>query len=535
VIKGDSNHRLADQIDVDISIRMTGHKNVVLVVGGGGREHAIAYKISQSNKVDEVIVAPGNGGTACAGGKITNIEIAAEDIKGLLALAKERKVSLVVVGPEQPLVDGLSDLCKEANIPCFGPSAAAAQIEASKAWSKDFMARNLIRTAKYRNFTDFESAKNYLENIKHRVVVKASGLAAGKGVIIPTTVEESVEAARSIMCDNTFGAAGAEIVVEEFLEGEEISLLAFCDGTTSVCMPGAQDHKRIFDGDEGPNTGGMGAYAPAPLLTASLRHQCMGIVQATVTAMAEEGCPYQGVLYAGFMITADGPAVLEYNCRFGDPETQILLPLLSSDLYDIFQACVSGSLTEEIVKFSHESACTVVLAAPGYPGVYPKGAVISGVGYAEQVPGVTVFHAGTLLNKNLELVTNGGRVLAVTGRGATITAAVSNAYKAVKMITFEGKQNRMDIAHRGLSAPLRIGVLASTRGTALQAVIDAIESGKLNAKITIILSNKKDAGILDRAKAHKIPSKYIALGGRICIYICIHIYIYHNMYIYTYI
>jgi len=268
-------------------------------------------------------------------------------------------------------------------------------------------------------------------------------------------------------------SAGAEIVVEEYLEGEEISLLAFCDGVTAVGMPGAQDHKRIFDNDQGPNTGGMGAYAPAPLLTTSLRHQCMGIVQATVAAMAAEGCPYQGVLYAGFMITKEGPAVLEYNCRFGDPETQVLMPLLASDLFDVMMACVRGTLSDGLVRWSRDAACTVVIAAPGYPGTCPKGAPISGLEAAGNVPGVTVFHAGTKLasppsSSGHQVVTNGGRVLAVTGRGATINAAVANAYRAVKLIDFEGRQHRSDIAHRGMSAPLRVGVLGSTRGTDMQ-------------------------------------------------------------------
>ena len=495
-------------------------KRVVLVVGSGGREHAIAYRMACSPQVDEVLVAPGNGGTATAGGKIRNVELSSDNIPILVAFAKEQGVSLVVVGPEQPLVDGLSDAMNAASIPCFGPSAKAAQIEASKAWSKDFMARNMIRTARYKNFTDFNEAKKHLESIDYRVVVKASGLAAGKGVIIPTTQEESIEAAKSIMLDQSFGNAGAEIVVEEFLEGEEISLLAFCDGVTAVGMPGAQDHKRIFDGDQGPNTGGMGAYAPAPLLTTSLRHQCMGIVQATVAAMAAEGCPYQGVLYAGFMITKEGPVVLEYNCRFGDPETQVLMPLLSSDLYDIMLSCVRGTLNEGLVKWSPEAACTVVMAAPGYPGSCPKGAVITGLEAAGAVSGVTVFHAGTKLaaasssSSGQNVVTNGGRVLAVTGRGVTINAAVANAYKAVTMIDFVGRQYRTDIASRGMSAPLRLGVLGSTRGTDMQAVIDAIEKGTLNAKITVVVSNKADSGILDRASRHGIISKHIPVQGR---------------------
>jgi phosphoribosylamine--glycine ligase len=421
--------------------------NVVLVVGSGGREHAIAYKMAESNIVEKVFVAPGNGGTAVAGGKISNVSIDSIDIAGLVTFARDNKISLVAVGPEQPLVDGLSDAFAKIGIPCFGPSALAARIEASKAWSKDFMARNGIRTARYKNFTNFDDAKAYLNGIDFRVVVKASGLAAGKGVILPNSKDEAIEAARKIMLDSSFGSAGSEVVVEEYLEGEEISLLAFCDGKTAVGMPGAQDHKRIFDHDMGPNTGGMGAYAPAPLLAAELRTQCMEMVQKSVTAMAAEGCPYQGVLYAGFMITKEGPSMLEYNCRFGDPETQVLLPLLKSDLYGIMMACVKGELTEELVSWRQEAACTVVMAAPGYPGAYPKGAVITGIEAAAAVPGVTVFQAGTQLQGH-SLLTNGGRVLAVTGRGATINAAAKNAYKAVNKINFEGMQFRTDIARR---------------------------------------------------------------------------------------
>lgn len=294
----------------------------VLVVGSGGREHAIALTLAKSQKVTKVFVAPGNGGTS--GGKIQNISLKTNE--DMVAFAVQNNISLVAVGPEQPLVDGLTDMMTKAGVACFGPYSAAARIEASKAWSKDFFARNDIPTARYKNFTSFEEAKRHLESIDYKVVVKASGLAAGKGVIIPENTGEAIEAARYIMVDGSFGKdAGAEVVIEEFLEGEELSLLAFCDGNIAIGMPGAQDHKRVFDGDMGPNTGGMGAYAPAPICTPELRKQCMEIIQRTVSAMASEGCPYKGVLYAGFMITKNGPSVLEYNCRMGDPETQVCI------------------------------------------------------------------------------------------------------------------------------------------------------------------------------------------------------------------
>lgn len=492
----------------------------VLVMGSGGREHAMAVALAKSSQVSRVLVSPGNGGTALAGGKISNVAVPGDNAS-LVAYAQQNSISLVAVGPEQPLVDGLVDAMDQAGIPCFGPSQQASQLEASKAYSKDFMQRHGIRTATYRNFTDFAAAKAYLESpdCPARVVVKASGLAAGKGVLIPENREAAVAAARSIMVDQVFGGAGLEVVIEEFLEGEELSLLAFCDGKTAVPMPGAQDHKRVFDKDQGPNTGGMGAYAPAPILTPGLLADCMAIVQVTVDKMREEGRPYKGVLYAGFMIckSAQGwlePVVLEYNCRFGDPETQVLLPLLESDLYDIMLACSQGRLTPGHVIFSKKSACTVVCAAPGYPNSYPKGSVITGLGDAVGCRDVTVFHAGSTVGADgVTAVTSGGRVLAVTGMGDSLRGAVDAAYKGVAAVSFPGMHCRSDIAARGLDAPLVLGVIGSTRGTDMQAVIDAIESGKLRARIALVVSNMSQAGILERATKHNIPNTFINATG----------------------
>lgn len=507
--------RLSD-IDAQIASTLNTLGDTVMIIGSGGREHAIAVKIALSAKVDTVLVAPGNGGTSNAGGKVSNVDnLDVSDNEAVVSFAKSNGVAFVIVGPEQPLVNGLSDALGAAGIACFGPSARAAKIEASKAWSKDFFSRHSIRTARYRNFTDFAEAKVYIESQDYRMVIKASGIAAGKGVVIPSSTKEAVEAARQIMLDRTFGSAGDEVVVEEFLEGEELSLLAFCDGERVSLMPAAQDHKRALDGDEGPNTGGMGAYAPAPLATPELLAQCAAVLRATVRGMALEGAPYKGVLYAGFMITKEGPSVLEYNCRFGDPETQVLLPLLESDLYVIMRECVSGTLDPCAVRWVDGYACTVVCAAPGYPGAYPVGSPVSGLDEATGVAGVTVYHAGTRGGSNpREVVTSGGRVLAVTGTAKTLRGAVQGAYKGVGRVRFEGMHFRKDIAQRGLRAPLRIGVIGSTRGTDMQAIIDAIEAGKLNAKISVVVSNKKEAVILKRAEAHGIATKFIGAAGK---------------------
>ncbi|CAM9506795.1 unnamed protein product [Ectocarpus sp. 6 AP-2014] len=517
---------------------------VVLVIGSGGREHAIALKLADSPRVSHVYVSPGNGGTGSgrhAGVSNADIPSSAKSGDGphaaVVEFAKSKGVSLVAVGPEVPLVDGVADALEAAGVPCFGPSAAAAKLEASKAYSKDFMARNDLRTARYACFTDFEAARSYVMEAGHRVVVKASGLAAGKGVLMPETKEEAVAALEVVMVKKEFGESGAEVVVEEFLEGEEVSILAICDGKTAVCMPGAQDHKRALDGDGGLNTGGMGAYAPAPCLTPRLARECADICQSTVTAMAAEGSPFVGVLFAGFMLTKEGPVVLEFNVRMGDPETQALLPLMESDLYEVMLACTEGRLAETPVAFTPgAAAATVVLAADGYPGKYPKGMPISGLEDAAAIPGVTVYHAGTkaaapatatAAETQLSVsgggggggvVSSGGRVLAVTGTGASFAEALDAAYRGVGVVKFSPCHYRKDIGHRAKTAPLRVGVLASGRGTALQAVIDscatAAEDGGLNAEVVIVVTNKKEAPVRDRAKKHGIPEIFVASKGR---------------------
>jgi len=430
----------------------------VLVVGSGGREHAIAAKLAASPRVRQVYCAPGNGGTAKEP-KVSNVAVADSDVAGLVAFAVEKKVALVFVGPEVPLCAGLADACKKAGVPCFGPSKAAAELEASKAFSKSFFAKHKLPTAAFRNFTEgeHEAACEYVSAeyaAGREVVVKASGIAAGKGVLMPASLEEALQAVKTIMVDRAFGDAGKEIVVEQLLLGEECSCMAFCDGKTMAMMPAAQDHKRALDGDQGPNTGGMGAYAPAPCLTPQLRSQVEQVLRRTVDAMASEGRPYVGVLYGGFMLTKDGPLLLEYNCRFGDPETEVLLPLLESDLFEVALGCAEGSLSARVpeLKWKAGAAATVVCAAKGYPGSYPKGLPISGLEAAGAVTGVQVYHAGTKLTEAGH-VSSGGRVLAVTGVGADFRLALQNAYAGVAKIAFnpaDGLQFRRDIGHKAL-------------------------------------------------------------------------------------
>mmetsp|Transcript_100359 Transcript_100359/g.321808 ORF Transcript_100359/g.321808 Transcript_100359/m.321808 type:complete len:450 (+) Transcript_100359:70-1419(+) len=414
----------------------------VLVVGGGGREHAIAVKLRESPRVRHVFCAPGNGGTA-AEDRMTNLAVGDVDVEGLVKAALEKKVGLVFVGPETPLVAGLVDACDAAGIPCFGPSRAAAELEASKAFSKDFFAKYDLPTAAFKNFnaTDYDAAVKYVEDeyaAGREVVVKASGLAAGKGVLMPQNLQEAKAAVKEIMVDRAFGDAGDEVVIEQLLVGEECSCMAFSDGKVASMMLPAQDHKRVDDNDQGPNTGGMGAYAPAPCLTPDLKVKVQDVLQRTVEAMAKEGRTYKGVLYGGFMLTKDGPLLLEYNCRFGDPETQVLLPLLASDLFEVALACAQGELMARVpeVKWKDQAAATVVCAAKGYPGSYPKGLPIFGLEEANSVEGVKVYHAGT---KQAEggLVTSGGRVLAVTGIAENFTEALSRAYQGVDKLRFD--------------------------------------------------------------------------------------------------
>ncbi|MBI4787416.1 MAG: phosphoribosylamine--glycine ligase [Chloroflexi bacterium] len=416
----------------------------VLIVGSGGREHALAWKAAQSPRLQRLFVAPGNPGTAqCA----QNIPIHADDAPTLVAFAREHAIDLVIIGPEQPLAAGLSDELRAAGIRVFGPSRAAAQIEASKAFSKAFMARHHFPTARYTTVTGVPAALECLRTVGYPVVIKASGLAAGKGVIIPESNAEAEAALRRIMVAREFGAAGAEVVIEERLQGEEVSLLAFSDGVTVSPMPPARDHKRLRDGDTGPNTGGMGAYAPAPLCPPDMVVEfTRTILQPTVDGMRAEGVPFVGVLYAGLILTRDGVRVLEFNCRFGDPETQPLMLLLESDLLEIADACASGRLANIEIKWKAGAAACVVLASEGYPEKAITGRAISGL--ENPLTNAVVFHAGTRL-ENGRVVTAGGRVLGVTGCGDSLEHAIRRAYAVVGAVRFEGMQYRRDIADCG--------------------------------------------------------------------------------------
>ncbi len=423
----------------------------ILVIGSGGREHAIGLKLAQSPQKPELLFAPGNPGMAALG---TCHPIAADDLPALLKLAAAEKPDLTVVGPEVPLVKGLVDVFRKAGHTVFGPTAAAARLEGSKAFSKDFMARYGIPTAAYQTFTEHEPARAFLEKTGAPVVVKASGLAAGKGAVVCMTLEEAHVALDSMLGpDAVFGEAGREVVIEEFMEGEEASVFAVCDGERYVLLPTAQDHKRAFDGDAGPNTGGMGAYSPAPIMTPELLERtCREVIEPTLAGMRTEGCPYEGVLYVGLMLTTQGPKVVEFNCRLGDPETQCVLPIHEGDLADLFLAAATGQLDSAKhgrAQAPRESAAVIVLASGGYPGPYRNGMRIEGVDEAETVPGVQVLHAGTKLQDGF-LATAGGRVLGVTGKGGTLKAALSTAYAGVDRIHFEGMHFRRDIGQKGL-------------------------------------------------------------------------------------
>ncbi|MCB9795217.1 MAG: phosphoribosylamine--glycine ligase [Alphaproteobacteria bacterium] len=421
----------------------------ILLVGGGGREHALSRSLAASPRCARLLVAPGNGGTE-SDCHVTNVD--AISTEALLALVSAEGVGLVVVGPEAPLAEGLADQLAALGVPCFGPSKAGARLEASKAWAKEFMARHGIPTARGAAFTEAEAARAFFRDLDHDVVIKASGLAAGKGVVVCDDADQALAAIEQILEKGAFGAAGETLIVEERLSGPEVSLLAFVDGERMAIMPAAQDHKRAGEGDTGPNTGGMGAYAPAPVLTPELLERARReVLEPTLAGLKAEGIDYRGVLYAGLMLTEDGPKVLEFNCRFGDPETQVLLPLLESDLVEIALACAAGALDPEAVTWRAGSAATVVLASAGYPGAYQKGQMITGTNAAEQVAGVQVFHAGTRLVEG-ELETSGGRVLAVTGVGEDLASALERAYEGVHHIRFEGAWHRGDIGARALPA-----------------------------------------------------------------------------------
>lgn len=417
----------------------------ILLVGGGGREHAIAWKIAQSPLCTELVVAPGNVGIAQLG---RTAAVKADDVEGQVRLAQTERPDLVVVGPDNPLALGLVDRLHETGIPAFGPTAAAARIEASKAVAKEVMARAHIPTARFKIVDDYASAEAWVRRENQPFVVKADGLALGKGVIVAETVEETLAALRSMLHEHTFGAAGQRVVLEERLHGDEVSLLAFSDGRTVVPMLASQDHKRLLDGDRGPNTGGMGAYAPVPAIDAAMIAELTTtVLQPTIDTLRDMGTPFVGVLYAGLMLTPDGPRVLEFNARFGDPETQVLLPLLDSDLLEIMLACAEGRLTPELVRWRSGHAWGVVLAAEGYPAQPRSGDPINIP--AQLPPDTLLFHAGTALHEN-QPVTAGGRVLTAVGLGDTPGDAREKAYALAEQVTFAGKQMRRDIGWRAL-------------------------------------------------------------------------------------
>lgn len=421
----------------------------ILLIGGGGREHALAWKLAQSDKVEKIFAAPGNPGIAMLK-KCSCIDLKLDDLEKVADYAEEESIDLTVVGPEATLVAGIADVFKRRGLPVFGPSKAAAQLEGSKAFSKELMAKYNIPTAFFKICEDMETAKAYVKEKGAPIVVKADGLAAGKGVVVAMTEEEALEAIEEMMGDHKFGNAGARVVLEEYMEGEEASLLAFTDGKTVVPMLAAQDHKRIFDNDQGPNTGGMGTYAPTPVMTDILRLKATErILKPVVAAMAKEGTPYQGCLYAGLMIKDDVIKVVEFNCRFGDPETQVVLPLLESDLAEIMLACATGTLDQADVAWYDKAAVCVVMASGGYPESYETGKAITGLAEADAQENTVVFHAGTK-NAAGSIVTAGGRVLGVTAVDDNIRAARDRAYAAVENIKFDGAFYRKDIAWRAL-------------------------------------------------------------------------------------
>ncbi|MEI8270210.1 MAG: phosphoribosylamine--glycine ligase [bacterium] len=432
------------------------NKQKILIIGGGGREHAIGWKIAQSPRCGELFFASGNGGTASLG---TNLDIKGTEIEKLIDFVKKEKIDLTLAIPDDPLALGIVDEFQKENLRIFGPTKKAAQLESSKAYSKNFMARNKLPTAKFETFTEINEALAYLEKQSLPIVIKASGLALGKGVIIAQTFDEAKEALENILVKKVFGEAGNEVVIEEFLTGPEISIHAFSDGKTFSMFPTSQDHKRVGEGDAGPNTGGMGTIAPLPFINDEIFNNIKEeIVSKTLDAMNKENNPFIGVIYPGLMLTSDGPKILEYNVRFGDPETETYMRLLETDLLDIVDACIDQKLSELEIKWKNISACTVILASGGYPGNYEKGKIISGINEADpsnssglkKTNNVVVFHAGTKYDESGNLITNGGRVLGISAIGENLEEALATVYEAVSTISFEGMQYRKDIGRKTL-------------------------------------------------------------------------------------
>lgn len=414
----------------------------VLIVGGGGREHAIAWKCSKSERVDELYAAPGNAGIAEVA---TCVDISVMDAKGLVSFALDKKIDLTIIGPDDPLVAGVADEFIKEGLRVFGPSANAAIIEGSKAFSKDLMKKYNIPSAAYETFDNAKAAIDYLETASMPIVLKADGLALGKGVLICNNLDEAKEGVKTLMLDKQFGSAGDKIVIEEFMTGREVSVLCYCDGTHIKPMTSAQDHKRAKDGDKGLNTGGMGTFSPSPFYTREIDEYCMkNIYQPTMDAMKAEGRAFKGVLFCGLMLTKDGPKVLEYNARFGDPETQVVLPRMKNDIIDVMEACIDGRLDEIELCFEDNAAVCVVLASDGYPEHYDKGFLIEGLDSFKDKEDYYVFHAGSKQTAD-GVVTNGGRVLGITAKGEDLVSARANAYKATEWVSFENKYMRHDI------------------------------------------------------------------------------------------
>ena len=426
-------------------------KEKILIIGSGGREHAIGWKIAQSKHDAELYFAPGNGGTIELG---VNVPIKATDIPALLDFARREKITLTLAIPDDPLALGIVDEFRKNELRIWGPTKAAAQLESSKAFSKKFMQKHNLPTAKFEVFTDYDKAKEYLSKMDLPIVIKASGLALGKGVIIAENRDEARDALYNILVKKVFGEAGSEVVIEEFLVGPEISTHAFSDGVSYKVFPSSQDHKRALENDLGLNTGGMGTITPVPFVSAELMNQIeKEIIAPTLKAMQEEGIPYEGILYPGLILTKDGPKILEYNARFGDPETQVYMRLLETDLLEILQASVDHKLADVDITWKNISACNVVLASGGYPLDYEKGKVISGIKDAEQESGIVVFHAGTI-SKDSQLLTNGGRVLGVCAIGNNLESALNSAYKAVSKISFDKMEYRKDVGKKALATIL---------------------------------------------------------------------------------
>ena len=419
----------------------------VLVVGKGGREHAIAWKLAQDKNVKKVFIAPGNAGTTLVG---ENVDIAVNDFEKLAEFAENEKIALTLIGPEDPLAEGIVDFFSEKGLTAFGPSKKAAVIEGSKVFTRQLLQKHGIPSAEFKAFDEAEKAKQHLHEKGAPIVVKADGLAAGKGVVVAETIEEAEKTIDRMMVEKAFGEAGGKIILEEKLLGEEASYLVFSDGKNIKPMVSSQDHKRVFDNDKGPNTGGMGAYSPAPIVTKEMEKEILEkVMLPTVDAMKKEGREFKGVLYCGLMITEQGPRVVEFNCRFGDPETQVIIPRLESDLLPILQSCVNGTLAEQEVKWSNKACCCVAMASGGYPGKYEKGKEISGLEETTNLSETIVFHAGTK-EENGKVLTNGGRVIGVTALGESIKQSIDNAYKAVELISFEDAHFRKDIGQKAL-------------------------------------------------------------------------------------